>query len=134
MISFETNYTNGSSIKISEDKRGDPSYNKQLIYIPQEMMNVSLSVTQHHASHFLEEIGASLAHQFISYRFYSADNTEFLPSYSIMNASLRSRARVAGLVFSARCEIQNIFNTDYQVIIGYPMPMRSYSLTIGAEY
>ena len=134
LLRFETNYTNGSSTKLSADQPGDPSYNKQLIYIPQEMLNISISSTLHPDISFIQGVGAYVAGQFIGYRFYSTDNTSYLPSYSIASLGLRLRALVGGMGILARCNVENVFDKDYQVIIGYPMPMRSYRITVGAEF
>ena len=134
VLRFETNYTNTSSIKRSADQPGDPSYNKQLIYIPQEMLNISLSCTLHPDISFLQEVGVYAADQFVGFRFYSTDNTVYLPSYAIVSVGLRMRTLIGGMRILARCNIENLLDEDYQVVIGYPMPMRSYRITVGAEF
>jgi vitamin B12 transporter len=133
-VRFGANYTNGSSIKISKDSPEDPSFDKQLIYIPQEMGNVSCTISQKFEKTIVQELDLTALNQYVGYRFYSEDNTEFLPSYSLTNLILSGHLDIEGVKFLANGEIENIFNKDYQVIIGYPMPMRSYHLTIGVEY
>ena len=134
MMSVDANYTNGTSIKTSADNPGDPSFDKQLIYIPQEMMNIAIAFRQKFHFSFLKEFSERLAHQFVGYRFYSTDNVEFLPSYSITNVSLRGRVKISGALLSIGCGVENIFNEDYQVIVGYPMLLRSYRCTVGFDY
>ena len=50
--------------------------------------------------------------------------------------SCRSRASRAGgtLTLSIRLEVNNLFDEDYQVILSYPMPRRSFRLTVGLDY
>jgi outer membrane cobalamin receptor len=51
-----------------------------------------------------------------------------------MDLGIRAKFVMNGFAMSMKCEINNLFDKDYQVIPGYPMPMRSFRVTLGIEY
>ena len=134
LVRLEANYTSAESRKKSADYPGDPNINAQLIYIPLEMVNLSLSVEKTFDNSLLDQLGGTFAHSFVGYRYYTEDNTGFLPSYWVANMNIRARLSFRPITAFIKCEISNLFNEDYQVIIGYPMPQRSFRLTVGVEY
>jgi outer membrane cobalamin receptor len=131
---FEANYTYSSSRKISEDFPGDPAFNAQLIYVPLEKFSLSWRTTIHLEGPLVKEVGGLVSYAFVGQRFYTEDNTGSLPSHQLVNVSARSRFIVDRLGITAKVEINNLFDEDYQVILGYPMPGRSFRLTMGIEY
>ena len=133
-LTLNVNYTSLRSVKTSKEYPGDPNVNIQLPYIPQETLNLSLSVSHSFDGSVVEKVGATVSHQFVGFRFYSEDNVSVIPSYNITNLALRGGLKIGQFGVITKVEINNVFDEDYQVMIGYPMPLRSYRLTVGVEY
>ncbi len=134
LLSLQANYTSSDSRKKSADYAGDPTTDKQLIYIPQETVSLSASCAVGFEGSILKELGAMMAYSFVGYRYYTEDNAEFLPSHQLVNVSARGRFALGTFVFLMKIEINNLFNEGYQVIPSYPMPMRSWRTTLEVQY
>lgn len=126
-------YTLSSTTKTSEDFPGDPNVGNQLVYVPQESAHISVGPSIP-LEGWLREIGGSVAVRHVSFRFTNEDNTNFLPSYVLADVNLRARFALAPLNLLARFEVNNLFDTEYQTIIAYPMPGRSFKVALGVEY
>jgi outer membrane cobalamin receptor len=73
-----------------------------------------------------------LRHSWISYRYTTEINDRFLPAYSLESAALRYKLPVGPFNASVKAEVNNIFNTSYQVVALYPMPLREVRVTLEA--
>ena len=111
--------------KKSEDFPGDPTEGKKLIYEPAETFNAIAEARM--GSVFL-----LLRHSWVSYRYTTEINDRFLPSYSLESASVKYILPVEAFRASLKGEVNNIFNTSYQVIALYPMPLREVRVTLEA--
>lgn len=132
-IVFKTAFTHTQSTKISVDYPGDPTVGKRLIYIPEQTLQASLSLVKRWEEIALTEVAGEIGYSFVGFRYFTEDNTGFLPSYRLVHTNLRARLGLEEFVFFAKFEINNLFNEDYQVTPGYPMPLRSYRLTVTVE-
>jgi outer membrane receptor protein involved in Fe transport len=47
--------------------------------------------------------------------------------------SLRYQFTVNSLRFTAKADVNNVLDQDYEVIVNYPMPGRNYALTLSVE-
>jgi len=131
---LDVNYTFVKSLKVSEEYPGDPNVNTQLISIPEETANFALTWVAELGFIGIRRIETVLLHQFVGVRYASQDNKRELPPYNITSASFITRLGVAPFRFNIKAEVQNLFNEDYQVVLGYPMPGRTFRLTLGLEY
>ncbi len=132
--SVQASYTFSSTRKVSADFPGDRNINTQVVYVPQEMSSLALSAVEPVESPVLNEIGGTLQSQFVGFRFTNEDNTGFLPSYTLFNGNVRAKLKVAGFRFVIKGDILNIFDRSYQTIAAYPMPGRSYRVSLTIEY
>ena len=82
----------------------------------------------------LTQVGGTFTNSYVGYRYYTEDNIGFLPSYQVAAMNIRARLSFPPITGLVKCEISNLFDEDYQVIIGYPMPGRSFRVTVGVEY
>ncbi|MBI5471206.1 MAG: TonB-dependent receptor [Ignavibacteriae bacterium] len=130
---LNANYTSSSTRKIAEDFAGDPNVGTQLIYVPQEMANVSFSSTKVFENEPVEKIGGAISMMYTGYVFTTEDNASFLPSHTIMNCSVFATLAFMPCRVSLRVEANNVFDESYQVISLYPMPGRSFRATLGIE-
>jgi outer membrane cobalamin receptor len=113
-------------IKASEDFPGDPTTDKQLIYVPkQTVTGTAIAV--------LGEVRVYLQHNWIGYRYTTESNDKSLPSYAVTSAALRYGVPLGSLKGFLKVEATNIFNSQYQIIALYPMPLREVRVTVGGD-
>lgn len=131
---FTLNYNNAKSIKKSEDFPGDPGFNKQLIDIPQEYTKASYSFEFSPQSAVLKLISFNVFYTFTGKRFMDFENTRFIPYYDLLDANIMLNLRIFETLTTFKFSVNNITNKDYEVISGYPMPLRNYNFQIGIKY
>jgi outer membrane cobalamin receptor len=125
LISLNASYT----LMRAEDRSEGPTKGSLLPYAPQELVN---SIIDLHLGHIA--IGASW--EYVSHRFTLASNeyASSLPHYLVAGASVASRWAIGDVDLDARLECSNLFNADYQVVRGYPMPGRAFRFELGVRY
>jgi outer membrane receptor protein involved in Fe transport len=111
--------------KTSADFPGDPTEGKRLIYEPAQTLN-GVAEARWGSMMLL------LRHSWISYRYTTEINDRFLPAYSLESAAIRYKLPVGPFNTSLKAEVNNIFNTSYQVVALYPMPLREVRVTLEA--
>ena len=134
LVSLELSHATSRSRKISADVPGDPSFNKYLPYVPLSVTSLSMNSTLSLPEFVLKEIGMNVAYSYVSYRYITEDNTDFLPSYQVVSAGIRGKCLVKSFSIVASVVVDNLLNEDYQVMPGYPMPQRSYRATVAVEF
>lgn len=116
-----------STIQSSKQENGNTE-GKQLIYTPRYSVNANVSVSYGMAN-------ITYYHQYIGYRFISSDNLQWLTPYhfSSVRCNIKTKLGETAIVLYAACN--NVFNTNYAVIAGRPMPLRSFEIgaTIAAN-
>ena len=120
-------YSYSSVLKSSEDYPGDPAYKKQIIYVPENLLKLNLSFS-------FKETGLNLFYNFTGKRFSDIENLNSLPEVSIVDGNLYQNLLIAGISAQIKLEVNNILNENYQIISGYPMPLRNFKLNLNIEY
>jgi outer membrane cobalamin receptor len=133
-VSLSLSYSSSDSRKVSEDYAGDPTANTQLVFVPEETFSTSLGYLLRWDDILIRETGIRLSHTFTGFRYFTEDNTAFLPGYAISDFSVRTKFRSGRTSVVVKGEVNNLFDKEYQVMLGYPMPGRSFRLTVGVEY
>ena len=128
------NYSFGSAIKKSEDYPGDPSYGKQLIYLPKEMVKGSIMMNYLTTSKLLKYVSFSLFYNFSTRRYTNFENTQFVPRYDVLDGNIAAGFKFSGFETGLRFIVNNILNEDYTVLPGYPMPLRNYKFELSINY
>ncbi len=107
---------------------GDNSYNKQLVYIPKERLNINTTIN-------FKNLTLKVYNSFVGERFYSSDNdpNNRLAPYYLCDAVLSYSFNAFDVKNTITLSVFNIFNKDYFVIQSYPMPLRNYSITYITE-
>jgi len=105
----------------------EQALNKQLIHVPRHKFrtNFTLSTLGY---------GLTYGHKWVGSRFTTTDNTSSLPAYHTGHIRLSKRlgvGKLAGLIYF---QINNIWNSQYQVIAFRPMPGRNYQLGINIQF
>jgi outer membrane cobalamin receptor len=71
---------------------------------------------------------------YTSKRFIANDESAWLPEYWLTNMNLSTALHVNPLRLDVRIELSNLFDRDYQVLPGYPMPGRTFKFVLGVDY
>ncbi len=101
----------------------DNSYKKQLIYVPVHRMFLNLSVSYRG---YLLNYNFTLTGQ----RYTTSDNNQFLPWYLLHNLTIGKEFRMNKHAFNLQFDINNLWNENYQAIEYYPMPGRSFKISV----
>ncbi|WP_010664583.1 TonB-dependent receptor [Marinilabilia salmonicolor] len=116
-ISARVFYTYVNSMLFSDDEYND----RQMVYTPENNVNALVGYSR-------GAFYATLSGRFTDERYYDHSNT--LDAYSIWDTSLGYKFRFSGVRADCSFKINNITNTDYQVVAWYAMPLRNYLFSI----
>jgi iron complex outermembrane receptor protein len=73
---------------------------------------------------------AGIRNSYTGIRYVTADNSDSLDPYFIGSAVLSSKLKPGKTSISMNIEIKNLFNSAYETIAWYPMPGRSYTISL----
>lgn len=133
-LSLSLNYSYGTAIKKNSDFPGDPSYNKQMIYIPKEMIKTAFMFNYLTTSKLLKLVSFNLFYRFATRRYMNFENTVFEPRYDVLDANMNFGLSAFSSELNLKIIVNNVFDEDYKVISGYPMPLRNYKFEISYKY
>jgi vitamin B12 transporter len=125
-LTFFADITLNKAIRRTGADSIDPADGKQLLYIPKFVGAFGVSIQ-------IYDILFNLTHTMTSQRFIKEDESASLPRYSLTDINLSTSIRFQLVHLNLRTEISNIFNNNYQVLPDYPMPGRSFRMTIGLD-
>ena len=103
------------------------SSGNQLVYIPENQINALLRLSW---QHFYSVFTAS----YTGKRFLTADNSQYLPQYSISDLTLGTKLNAGNVSCDLGFIVENLFNASYQNIAYYPMPGRSFLVSIVFQF
>lgn len=132
--STSVNYTFGNAIKKNEDFPGDPTYGKQLIYLPKEMFKASIMMNYLTTSKILKYVSFGLFYNYSTRRYTNFENTQFVPRYDVIDGNIALGFTKGAFEIVAKFIAGNIFNENYSVLPGYPMPLRNYKFELSIKY
>ena len=124
-LAVHSTWTNVS--KESSDFPGDPATGKQLIYLPSHTTNASITVAAGDFVVLLQDAWTGL-------RYTTDANDQSLPAFSVVSGAVRYSTGIGPLQGSVKVEGTNLFNTSYQVIADYPMPLRELRVSFGVDF
>jgi len=133
-VLFSFNYNYANSTKKNEDFPGDPSYNKQMLYIPKEFFKSSVMFNYLTSSKVIKFVSLNAFYTYSGLRYMNPDNSVYVPYYQLLDANLGIGFSIFDTQADLKFDVNNILNQDYQVIAGYPMPLRNYRLQISFKY
>ena len=125
MIDFSYTYT--QALKTSSEYSGDPTFNKQIFYIPENMSKINFSINY-------KETGFNLFYNFTGSRYTNFENTESLSAIDLVEGNIYHSFTVNNINTQVKFEVNNLLNSNYQLISGYPMPLRNYNVTLSLNY
>lgn len=104
--------------------QNDATVGKQLIYIPRLTYQTWLTLSYSNAY-------LAINQTYTGYRFTSSDNTSFVDDYLLLNVFVGKRFKFKKVGFDTKIHINNILNSEYQVLPSRPMPMRNFLFSLG---
>ncbi len=126
LFSLKGNYFFGKSQDISNPS--DPTtYNKQLIYLPQEQSALFMEVTP-------GIFAFTAAIQYVGERFYTVNDTASLSPYAVTYVSAAARINAGSFALLPRISVNDLFNRKYEVIREYPVPARMYQVGLSIQF
>lgn len=127
VLSFNYNYTYNKSTKESIDYPGDQSYGKQIFYIPIELSKMNFEAEYNNLS-------LNIFYSFTGRRYSDFENMNRLPVIDLVDGNIGYTFSVSKFKLNTRFEVNNIFNEDYRIMQGYPMPLRNFKVNISLIY
>lgn len=117
------NYTYQQALDVTDAKSS--VYLDQIPYTPAHTAALNFGVTNNHFGMFYNHILSS-------HRYYLSENLpEYnVPGFSVSDLSMNWMFKFSGLPVSSSFEINNLFNTSYAFIRSFPMPGRSFRLSL----
>ena len=126
-LKLNANYSMNSSVKNNSDYPGDLTYNKQLIYIPVNLAKFSVDVGY-------KSFGAGLYNIILGKRYTDFENTTYLNTSFLLDGNIYANININKILALIKFEVNNVTNENYQVISGYPMPLRNYKIVLTLKY
>ncbi len=121
------NYAFTRSIVASSDLPGDVSVGKQLIYTPLHHLTANMIAQWRF-------IRAGMTAVYESRRYTNSDNSEWMPPVFLTDANLGWVFKVRKSSVTVDFKVNNIFNTSYESVQNYPMPLRTYTLKMNLTF
>jgi len=126
-VDLTLSYTFTDARKKNRASATDSTYDKQLVFIPQNLLKAALAF-------HVQPFTINLFRLLTGARPVNEDNSSSLPAYSLTNANVQAQIPCGPWKVSAKLEMDNIFGVQYQVYPDYPMPGRMVRLDLGVEY
>ena len=120
---YDLSFNYVESKKTNSNYLNDPTEGKFFPYIPIESIKQAISID-------LGIVSLNLFHTYYGKRFSDFENIKTLKSINLLDGNIIFSLNLFEINNSLKFEINNITNTDYQIISGYPMPLRNYKLTL----
>jgi len=99
----------------------------QLIYVPSKTASSGLNFN-------VKSFCFSLLHNYVSQRFVTTDNSEFLPSYHLFHLNASYAIEFGNMSCHLFSQINNLTNQTYHVVLRRPMPMRTWQTGIQFDF
>jgi iron complex outermembrane receptor protein len=121
-LRLNTGYSLTRSVEKDKGIR-NPFSGPQLIYVPEHKFNAGLRL-------LFRNLYSTWQTNFTGIRFITPDNSQFLPAFILNDLVAGFKAESGSKALDLNIKIENIFNVNYQAIAYYPMPGRSYFVSL----
>jgi len=108
----------------AKDASGNENDGKLLIYRPHHKLDVN-------AGYLIGMYEVNVNYQFMSKRYVNVDNSESLPDLRLINANVSVKPKMFNINWMFRVDLNNVFDKNYRLTNGYPMPGREVRATVG---
>lgn len=126
-VNLSANYTYQQALDVSD--KSSTTYKQQIPYIPLETFSGMASIHYH-------AFTLNYTLLFNGFRYISAENTweNMLPGWWVSDVGLSWERKTKKLNYLIKAEAINLFDQQYVVIKSFPMPGRSFALTLGLNF
>jgi iron complex outermembrane receptor protein len=126
-LRLDAGLTFTDSRKLNADYPGDPTANKLFPYVPTHALKLGFTA-------MISDFTLNMLFTHTGDRYADLANLSAMTQTNIVDGSIAYDFHFGKQVLTARIESNNVFNQDYQAIIDYPMPLRTYTITITFNY
>ncbi len=118
-LKLSGNFSISQSIRKNKRFIDDATQNKQLIYIPRSTGNLLIDLS-------FDKIFLSVQTNYVGLRYTTETNDRWLQPFIVIDAVLGFKYQIKSFSGAVKFSIKNLFNENYETIVGYPMPLRNY--------
>lgn len=122
-LNFQLKTAYNLSTNTSSKNENSSIIDKQLIYTPHYKF-VFKTVLSY------KSISLTYLHDYTGYRFTSSDNNNFMPSFNIGRVFINYNFSIKNNETSIFYKANNIYNSNYQMILNRPMPLLNHEIGI----
>ncbi len=120
---YSLQYAFTSARNMKPVSEGDHAVNKQLIYVPEHSLNQNIGVG-------FGGFRLNYTLNFTGERFTTSDNSRYLPSFILHDIFVGKTLKIGKSTFHLQLMVNNLMDTQYQVIAWQPMPGRNFSFSV----
>ncbi|TWP27922.1 TonB-dependent receptor [Apibacter muscae] len=122
------NYTFESAQDVTGGLTGQSTYKNQIPYIPKNSGNLLVGST-------FKTWDLSYSLVYTGSRYSSSENikSNYLPEWITHDINFTKLIPMKNMNLKAGIEVSNLFNKQYEIVLNYPMPGRSYRISLRAE-
>lgn len=118
-LEWNANYTFVESL--------DQATDRQLIYTPKHKLNNQLQLNKGKSN-------VKIKHQFVDTIYTSSDNNNQLHSFNLWDVLLEYKIPVKSINTKVQAGVHNLFDEEYQLVLGRVMPKRNYSIQFNINF
>jgi len=118
-------YTLTNSKLTESEVENDGMLGMPLRYIPKHKATTGFEIVY-------RKFNFSLQHSFTGKRYY--DYIHYIDNYNLTNLSISYEIKIQKKTLNFSANVKNLFNTEYQVMAWYAMPLRNYYFQISINY
>ena len=126
-IHFNSGLQFTNTKKTSASFLNDPSKNKFVPYIPLQAANINLGISY-------KDLEMNIFYSNSGKRYSDYSNLIKLEPYNTINGNLIFTLKYFEIESRLRLEVNNITNSEYEVISGYPRPLRYYKINLSIKF
>jgi|GEM_PF-6219840 len=119
-VRLDADYTYTRSLN---NDSNDIDYGKQMIYIPEHQLRINLFARY-------QQFLFTINQQYISRSFTVTDNSNYLEAYGLTDIGLSKEIKLKVASIKISIGVDNLFNSNYQVMLNRPMPLRYFKSSI----
>lgn len=126
-ISLNLNYTHQQALDMSVP--GNPTYKQQIPYVPFQTFSGLLTLGNKHLT-----FGYNLLYNSHLYTLGENIQANLLPSWWVHDFAISWQQPVKTNIIRLKAEVVNLFNSQYEVIRGFPMNSRGFYITLSINH
>lgn len=127
LVRFDSGLNLVHSRKTDKSYTNDPTEGKYFIYVPLQTIKLGLMFE-------FNFLSLNLFYTHIGTRYSDLENKRSLNPYNLLDGNISCKMNFWHLEEVLKLEVNNLTNTRYEVISGYPMPLQNYTVNLIINY